>query len=410
VTWGVGDQAPPPVGHAAGPPPVPPAVTHRHGARGVVFTVLIAVALVVGAAVIAFVFVASGQPEAIAVGFVLAMLPVGPLVACYLWLDRYEPEPRRLLVMAFGWGALVATASALVLQVVDDLVIGRGMTWSAVVVAPVTEEAGKGLFVLLLLWLRRHTIDGVLDGLIYAGLVGIGFAFTENILYYAGAYTGEMGMGPGGLESATTLFVIRGVFSPFAHPLFTSAIGIGAGIMVGSRSRSLRVVAPLVGYAVAVLLHAAWNGSAFAGNGAFFLLTYVFAMVPGFFALVGLAVWFRVREGRMLTRSLTDLARRGYLQVQEVPWLVRLPARRTARRNARLRGGPEAERMMREYQRQAIELAALHDRLMRGRGAKGAHERGVQMAHRLGVLRAHVMFPQHASYAVMPRPHHQDWR
>jgi protease PrsW len=408
VTWGVGNQVPPPLGYA-GPPPVPPAVTHRHGVRGIVFTVLIAVSLVVGAAVIAFVFVVSGQPEAIAVGLLLAMLPVGPLIACYVWLDRYEPEPVRLLVMAFGWGALVATASALVLQVVDDVLIGRGMTWSAVVVAPVTEEAGKGLFVLLLLWLRRHTIDGILDGLIYAGLVGIGFAFTENILYYAGAYAGEMGLGPGGLESATTLFVVRGIFSPFAHPLFTSAIGIGAGIMVTSRNRGLRFLAPLVGYVVAVALHAAWNGSAFAADGAFFLLTYIFAMVPGFFALVGLAVWFRVREGRMLARSLTDLARRGYLQVQEVPWLVRPPARRTARRNARLRGGPEAERMMREYQRQAIELAVLHDRVMRGRSPRGSHERGVHMAHRLGVLRAHVMFPRHAAYAVMPHPHRQDW-
>jgi RsiW-degrading membrane proteinase PrsW (M82 family) len=384
-------------------------VTHRHGVRGILFTVLIAVSLLVGSAVIAFVFVASGQPEAIAVGLLLAMLPVGPLVACYVWLDRYEPEPVRLLVMAFGWGALVATASALALQVVDDALIGRGMTWSAVVVAPVTEEAGKGLFVLLLLWLRRHTIDGVLDGLIYAGLVGVGFAFTENILYYAGAYAGEMGLGPGGLESATTLFVIRGIFSPFAHPLFTSAIGIGAGLMVTSRSRGLRVLAPLVGYLVAVALHAAWNGSAFAADGAFFLLTYVFAMVPGFFALVGLAVWFRVREGRMLARSLTDLARRGYLQVQEVPWLVRPPARRTARKNARRRGGPEAERMMREYQRQAIELAVLHDRVMRGRSARGAQERGAHMAHRLGALRAHVMFPRHAAYAVMPQPHRQDW-
>ena len=225
---------------------------------------------------------------------------------------------------------------------------------------------------LLLLWLRRHVIHGVLDGLVYAGLVGIGFAFTENILYFAGAYAGEMGLGPGGFGAATTIFVVRGVFSPFAHPLFTSAIGIGAGIMVGSRRRWLRWLAPLIGYVVAVGLHAAWNGSAFLADGRFFPLTYFFAMVPGFFALVGLAIWFRVREGRMLTRSLTDLAHRGYLDLAEVPWLVRPPARRTARRNARRRGGPEAERTLREYQRQAIELAVLHDHVMRGhRGRRG---------------------------------------
>ena len=60
-------------------------------------------------------------------------------------------------------------------------------------------------------------------------MVGIGFAFTENILYLAGAYMGGTGDSAGGLGSATGLFVVRGVFSPFAHPLFTSFTGIGVG-------------------------------------------------------------------------------------------------------------------------------------------------------------------------------------
>ena len=58
-----------------------------------------------------------------------------------------------------------------------------GRPWPAAVVAPITEEGAKGLFILLLLWFRRRVIDGVLDGIVYAGLVGVGFAFTENILY-----------------------------------------------------------------------------------------------------------------------------------------------------------------------------------------------------------------------------------
>jgi hypothetical protein len=239
---------------------------------------------------------------------------------------------------------------------------------------------------------------------------GVGFAFTENILYFAGAFTGGADLGPGGIGSATSVFILRGVFSPFAHPLFTSAIGIGVGIMVATRSRSVRVVAPLVGYAVAVLLHAAWNGSAFLDEGRFFVLTYLFAMVPGFLVVVGLAIWFRVREGAMLTRSLEDLAGQGYLPPSEVPWLVRLPARRTAMRTAALRGGPHAEALMREYQQQAIELAALHNRVLRGTAPRDHAVRGAHMVDRLAALRAHLMLPQflpqHA--AVSPR-HRQDW-
>jgi RsiW-degrading membrane proteinase PrsW (M82 family) len=375
--------------------------------RGALFTLLVAVGIVVGAGVIALVLVASGRPDAVAIGLVLAALPVGPLVACYLWLDRYEPEPVRWLVVSFGWGALVATAGALLLQTADVWANGSSEVWSAVVVAPLTEEAGKGLFVLLLLWSRRHVIDGVLDGLVYAGLVGIGFAFTENILYFAGAYTGGPDFGEGGLASATALFVLRGIFSPFAHPLFTSAIGIGVGILVSARSPALRVVAPVAGYAVAVALHAAWNASAFLEDGAYFVVTYLVAMVPGFLVLVGLAIWARVREGRMLTRAMTDLARLGYLGAEEVPWLVRLPARRTARRNAALRGGPQAERVMREYQQQAIELAALHNRVLRGTAPDDYGRRGALMAQRLGALRVHLTYPQHAA-ASLPR-HRQGW-
>jgi hypothetical protein len=264
---------------------------------------------------------------------------------------------------------------------------------SAVLVAPVTEEAGKGLFIVLLLWLRRHVIDGLLDGLVYAGVVGVGFAFTENILYYAGAYAGGPGFGDGGADAATGLFVLRGVFSPFAHPLFTSMIGLGVGLAVSTRSRTLRFVAPVVGYVVAVCLHAAWNGSAFINGGRLFVLTYVFAMVPGLLVVVGLALWFRVREGRMLNQSLVDLARRGYLHPSELPWLTGLPARRTARAQAARWGGPGAAEIMRDYQQQAIQLATLHNRVLRGTAPPDYAHRGAAMAQRLAALRSHVTQP-----------------
>ena len=155
-----------------------------------------------------------------------------------MWLDRYEPEPRSLLVLGLGWGAFVATSGALVLQLFDTVIFAADRRpSSATVVAPVTEEAAKGLFILLLLFYRRHELDGVLDGIVYAGMVGIGFAFTENILYLTSAYMGDDGQA-GGLGGAVGLFIVRCVFSPFAHPFFTAFIGIGIGIAVTARSRA----------------------------------------------------------------------------------------------------------------------------------------------------------------------------
>ena len=52
------------------------------------------------------------------------------------------------------------------------------------VVAPFVEEFAKGLFVVAIVVLRRDQLHGVLDGIVYGALVGIGFAFTEDIFYY----------------------------------------------------------------------------------------------------------------------------------------------------------------------------------------------------------------------------------
>ncbi len=383
-----GSAGPVLAGAAGGPavPPIPPTV-RKYGARGVLFAVLVSVALLLGAVVMGFVLVASGEPRAIGIGFVLATVPVGPLLAAYFWLDRYEPEPTRLLVVAFAWGALVATGAALVVQGVEQAVNGSSQQWSAIAVAPVTEEAAKGLFVLLMLWLRRHVIDGLVDALVYAGLVGVGFAFTENILYFAGAYTGGPEFGPGGIESATSLFVLRGIFSPFAHPLFTSATALGVAWALSSRRRLVQLLAPVGGYAVAVVLHAWWNGSAFLGGGQYFLLTYLFAMVPGFVAMVSLAIWSRAREGRVLAGAMQDLARYGYLSPAELPGLISLRARRTVRTRAAAHGGAEMGRLVHDYQQQVVELATLHQRVMRGTAPPGSHERGTLMVHRLAALR-----------------------
>src|ERR1700710_1087806 len=240
-TGWTGGRQPVPPGPWVPPATVPPDLVRGPRRGNTVFTVLVTLAMLVGAAVMALVLILQNAPGALAIGVVLAALPVGPVIASFLWLARYEPEPVPLLITAFGWGALVATAAALVLQTLDQAILQTPNSVAGSIVAPITEEGMKGLFILLLLWFRRRVIDGVLDGIVYAGLVGVGFAFTENILYLGSAYMGGHGAGPGGLESATTLFVVRGIFSPFAHPLFTAFIGLGVGFAVVAKSPAGRV-------------------------------------------------------------------------------------------------------------------------------------------------------------------------
>jgi hypothetical protein len=232
----------------------------------------------------------------------------------------------------------------------------------------------------------------VLDGIVYAGMVGIGFAFTENILYLGAAYNGSDGMGPGGLGGVTVTFVIRCLFGPFAHPLFTAFTGIGIGLAVSTRRRAVRWAAPPLGYACAVLAHGLWNASTIFGPEGF-IGTYLFVMVPAFAGLVWLAVWARRSERRMLTAALGDAAQRGLVPATDIGWVVDLRARREARRFARQTGGKAAERAMRDYQQAAVELGFLHHRYLRGTAPKDFAARGGDYVARINAVRPTIAFP-----------------
>lgn len=362
----------------------------RHHRESVTFTVVVTLLALVGAAAMLLVIALSGAPTTLALATLLAFLPVGPVVACFLWLDRYEPEPRALLAAGLVWGGCVATFGALVLQGVGGLFGGFDDRQMLALVAPVTEEATKGLFLLLLLWWRRGELDGVLDGLVYAGMVGVGFAFVENILYLAAAYDGTDGLGPGGTAALTTTFVVRCLVSPFAHPFFTAFLGIGIGLAVSTRSGPLRVAAPFAGYVMAVTAHALWNSAAFDGS---FIVVYLTLMAPAFAALIVLAGWLRSMERKMLARALQDAAARGLLPATDIRWLVDLPARRMSRSHARQVAGDEGERAMREYQQAAVELGFLHHRYLRGTAPPDFAARGQTHVARLRAVRPLLSFP-----------------
>ncbi len=208
-------------------------------------------------------------------------------------------------------------------------------------VAPLVEEPAKCLFLALTFVRSRRVIDGFLDGLIFAGIVGIGFAFIENIGYYVSSYTGTPDIQVAGAEGVTTTFVVRGLFSPFAHPLFTSAFGIAIGLAAARRSKTLKVLICFAGLLVSAGLHGLWNGSLSYGGGAGFVLAYL-ALAAVLVAIAVLAIIVRIRQVRILERSLSYVAQRGWIHPAEIPYLSRFGYRKAARRYAKDHGGKVA--------------------------------------------------------------------
>jgi len=350
-------------------------------------------------------------PLGVGVGAAAALLPVGPVVAAFLWIDRWEPEPAKLLWLAFAWGACGATICSLVInstaEALGDLAFGHGggNTVAATISAPIAEEAAKGIFLVGLLVWRRQEFDGLVDGIVYAGFVAIGFAFTENIEYFGLAFV-KYGFG-GATGGVIGAFVLRGVLAPFTHPLFTSMTGIGIGIAARTSSSRVRVLAPLIGYLCAVLLHSLWNSSATLGGADTFLIVYFLVILPILGAMASLVVWQRRREQRVVAAQLPGMAAAGWIADSEVSLLSSLTGRRGWRAAVRKRAGSHAAKAVHSYQTAATELAFLRDAVERGAAGADAEARQRNLlATMLNARRVAVNAPD----ALRATRHHLDRR
>ena len=183
-------------------------------------------------------------------------IPLIPALGIFLlinFIDRYEREPWYLRVGAFLWGMVVAIPSAFFIeQYINDLLNSLGPGTSDILRsalqglnAGVTEETVKGLGLLLLFFVLKDEFDNVTDGIIYAALIGAGFAMVENFRYFAFGYK----------SSFVFLIIYRIILGWLGHPTFTACFGAPLGYTRHTRSRWRQIVIPLLGYLLAVTLH-----------------------------------------------------------------------------------------------------------------------------------------------------------
>ncbi|MFE3600805.1 PrsW family intramembrane metalloprotease [Streptomyces sp. NPDC059096] len=365
------------------------ALWRNRGVRaGALITVLALCALVI----LALVREQTG-PQGFLVGLGLAVLPVPLLAAAFRWLDRVEPGPWTNLLFAFAWGAFAAALVAIIANSFATEWIATATadpagaeSLGATVIAPVVEESAKATAILLIFLFRRRSFTGLVDGVVIAGFSATGFAFTENILYLGNAFGEDQTQGHSGLNSVTAAtFFVRVVMSPFAHPLFTAATGIGFGLAaVAARHQKVRrVVLPLLGLVLAMGMHALWNASASLFGPFGFYAVYGAFMVPVFGLLTWLVIWSRQRELRTLAAELPAYAAAGWLPPAAPLALSSMRARAMARGFANRGHGRAAARAVGEYEAFATSLAFLRHRAGRDRVGPDFVEREQELLHHL---------------------------
>jgi len=329
------------------------------------------------------------NPAVLGIAAAAAVLPVPTFVFLVLQLDRYEHEPWLLLGAAFLWGALVATfvaslSNSLIGSVVSG-VVGEdlGSIITAGAVAPVVEETAKGFALLLLFWLARQEFDNMLDGIVYGSLIGLGFAMTENVLYFGRVLqeNGLLGLG--------ALFYVRVVLGGFGHALYTGTTGAGLGFARETTHRWLAAILVPGAYILAMLQHASWN---FFGATVIPLLlpenldpvirlfvvmplTSLIFTAPAMLTLLVIAVFAWRRERGVIRDFLRDEVEGGILTRDEYERLPSWRARMGAELSVFRQRGLRAYFAQRDLHQAATELAFRKWHLSRGEKPKRGQRR-----------------------------------
>ena len=212
-------------------------------------------------------------------------------LAFLAWAARLKPTVLSWLA-AFGWG----TGGALIFAgygntVIDSAVAASNLSDDAVdvvtsvVTGPLVEETGKGIGVLALILAARKLLDRPAQGGVLGALVGLGFAWGEDVGYYVSAL--EHGMS--GLWES---FLARALLGAYGHAIFTGVFGYAlAWAVLRAQNVLVGLLAAAGGFVAALALHAQANGVGFLAPEDSWNLTYGAIEIPVLVVSVALLVW-----------------------------------------------------------------------------------------------------------------------
>jgi len=164
--------------------------------------------------------------------------------------------------------------------------------------------------VAVVFFMFRKEFDSVLDGIIYGSMVGLGFSAIENTLYiYRNGYL------EGGWEGLFILVIIRVILVGWMHAFFTAFIGIGFALARLSKNVLVKFIAPILGLAIAIGVHAFHNtfGSVVGSGGLDSLGLTILADMVGYSIMVGIIIWVIVHERNILKKHLAEEVSTGLI-------------------------------------------------------------------------------------------------
>jgi putative membrane protein len=328
--------------------------------------------------------------------------------ALFIWLDRFRPQKPLVWLLAFGWGACASTwisihinswAGEMMQTTSADAAAG---VRPAIFIAPFVEEASKATILFLLLIFYRNRYIARFSVVALGGLSAVGFAFVENIIYYGRAivFTSKT-IEAGDPEAAVReIVLLRGVYTSFAHPMFTMMTSLGLAVALGARSKWVRVTAPLAGFILAVGGHMLFNGMASLNSQENLRTHWYMALgLVGF--LTASLILSIIGHTRIIRQRLIDFRRGGWLEDRDVV-VFSSPFRRIKLHLAGICRGPKTWWRTAKFMRLITELAHTREQINRGTVGPGADHRTHELVHQIEELRPDAL-TEPLGLTIIPR-------
>lgn len=253
------------------------------------------------------------------VGFVLAAiacLPLAALIAITLFSTPRSEVSLPLRLVAVIWGGAASTTLTLIIVDVITRIFGTpDLNTTVVVQAAIVEEFCKGLFLFGLFFFFKHLIRTPLAGAVLGILVGAGFAFVENIMYFNNAFL------QGSWENLWSTVLLRAGMSFFLHSMATMCTGIFIGYVVSKRTELRfwkKIIFLDIGLLAAMTVHGMWNGMAsLSTDNSKWMVLYLCFWIP--FVTVMILSFLLVRQNYIAAKKKVYIsaARRGYIRMNQ---------------------------------------------------------------------------------------------
>lgn len=175
---------------------------------------------------------------------IIAALAPGLALLTFFYLkDRYQPEPLKMVIRLFIFGAIIGFP-VMIIQYGIKTEVTNHIVFTSFISVGLLEEFFKWFIIYFLVY-NHSEFDEAYDGIVYAVAVSLGFATLENFLYL--------------MTEGLSIAIIRALLPVSGHALFGVIMGYYLGLAKFMPKRSSQIKMLMLSIMYPILIHGSYD-------------------------------------------------------------------------------------------------------------------------------------------------------